>query len=211
MVAPFVCVIAAYLIGGISFAIVASWIFRLPDPRTYGSGNPGATNVLRSGKKAAALFTLIGDTAKGWVAVALAEHFAPSFGSGEATIAASAVAVFLGHLYPVFFGFKGGKGVATALGVLLAVNGWVAASALAVFILIVAITRYVSAASCLAAIAAAITAVVVLGWSPLAFAVMVLAALLIWRHRANLQRLVSGTESRVFSGRRAVPPTDPAA
>jgi glycerol-3-phosphate acyltransferase PlsY len=210
MFASLVCIVAAYLIGCISFAILASWMFRLPDPRTYGSGNPGATNVLRSGRKAAALLTLAGDTAKGWIAVALASRLAPVLGFGSGTIAACALAVFLGHLYPVYFGFKGGKGVATALGVLLGLSVWLALAALAVFAVVLLICRYVSAASIAGGIAAVAAALVLFGWSAYGVAVIAIVALVIWRHRANLQRLASGTERKIFGARAALPPTDSA-
>jgi glycerol-3-phosphate acyltransferase PlsY len=207
MLASFACVLGAYLIGCISFAILASRIFRLPDPRTYGSGNPGATNVLRSGKKAAAIVTLLGDTAKGVIAVLLAAVLAPRLGFGPNTIAACAVAVFLGHLYPVFFGFRGGKGVATALGVLLALSFWLALAALAVFAAALLLWRFVSLASVLAGIAAALTAVAQFGVGPYSCAVAFIVALVIWRHRANLQRLAAGTESKIGGARRAAPPS----
>jgi len=208
MVTSVACIVAAYLIGCISFAILASALFRLPDPRTYGSGNPGATNVLRSGRKAAALTTLIGDTAKGWIAVTLASRLAPIFGLGSVTIAACALAVFLGHLYPIFFGFKGGKGVATALGVLLGLNLWLGLSALAVFAVVLLLWRYVSVASIVAAIAAAVIGVGLFGWSAYAFAVIGVVAFVIWRHRANLQRLAAGTENKLAATRSAMPPSD---
>jgi acyl phosphate:glycerol-3-phosphate acyltransferase len=211
MLVSAVFILAAYLIGCISFAIFASWLFRLPDPRTYGSGNPGATNVLRSGKKAAALLTLLGDIAKGWVAVMLAARLAPTFGLGSATIAACGLAAFLGHLYPVYFGFKGGKGVATALGVLLGFSVWLAVLSLAVFGIVLVVSRYVSLASVAAALAAAVLAVVLFGWSDYATAVIVLVAFVIWRHRSNLERLAAGTESKLASRRAAMPPSDPAA
>ena len=210
MLASLVCIFAAYLIGCISFAILASWMFRLPDPRTYGSGNPGATNVLRTGRKAAALVTLAGDTTKGWVAVILASRLAPVLGFGSGTIAACALAVFLGHLYPVYFGFKGGKGVATALGVLLGLSVWLALAALAVFALVLLASRYVSAASVAAGIAAVVAALALFGWSAYGVAVVVLVALVIWRHRKNLQRLRSGTENKIFAARSTEPPTDAA-
>jgi glycerol-3-phosphate acyltransferase PlsY len=210
MLVSLVAIVASYLIGCISFAILASWVFRLPDPRTYGSGNPGATNVLRSGKKAAALFTLIGDTGKGWFAVALASRLAPVFGYGSETIAACGLAAFLGHLYPIYFGFRGGKGVATALGVLLGLNIWLGVIALAVFAVVLIVSRYVSLASIAAAIAAAILAVALFGWSAYAFAVIMLVALVIWRHRANVRRLASGTEHKLASTRDAMPPSDSA-
>src|SRR5690242_15183372 len=207
MLASVVCVLGAYLIGCISFAILASRLFRLPDPRTYGSGNPGATNVLRSGKKAAAIFTLIGDTAKGIVAVLVASYLSSRLGFGPSTIAACAIAVFLGHLYPVFFGFRGGKGVATALGVLLSLSFWLALVALLVFGLALWLWRFVSLASVLAALAAAFVAVAVFSVHPYSVAVMFIVALVIWRHRANLQRVAAGTESKIGGATRTVPPS----
>jgi glycerol-3-phosphate acyltransferase PlsY len=205
------CVIAAYLIGSISFAIVASRIFRLPDPRSYGSGNPGATNVLRSGRKAAALLTLLGDAAKGLVTILVARYLAPVLGLGEATVAACGVAVFLGHLYPVYFGFKGGKGVATALGVLLGLNVWIALVGLVVFALVAVISRYVSLASVVTAAVLVVVAPVQLGLTPISAAIAIIAVLVIWRHRANMARLMSGTESKLGVRGRETPPADRAA
>lgn len=204
--ALFLCIIGAYLIGSISFAIVASWMFRLPDPRSYGSGNPGATNVLRSGKRAAALFTLLGDAAKGLVAVLLARHFAPLIGFGEATVAASALAVFLGHLYPLYFRFKGGKGVATAAGILLGLSPWVALVAFVAFVTSAVLSRYVSLASIIAAFAAVVVSPIVLGWGADLAAVVVIAALIVWRHRANIRRLQCGTEGKLNLRRNSAPP-----
>ncbi len=206
-VASVLCVLGAYLIGSISFAIVASRIFRLPDPRSYGSGNPGATNVLRSGKRAAALCTLLGDVAKGFVAVALARHLAPVFGFGEATVAACALAVFLGHLYPLYFRFKGGKGVSTALGILLGLSPWMALVALVAFVAVAGLSRYASLASILAALAAVVVSPMFLGWGANSAAVILIAALVIWRHRANIQRLRSGTESKLVLRRSHAPPS----
>jgi acyl phosphate:glycerol-3-phosphate acyltransferase len=211
MLASVVCILAAYFIGCISFAILASRLFRLPDPRSYGSGNPGATNVLRSGKKAAALVTLIGDTIKGWIAVVLALRLAPVLEFGSGTVAACALAVFLGHVYPIYFGFKGGKGVATALGVLLGLSVWLGLSALAVFAVVLSLWRYVSVASIAGGIAAAIVAIGLFGWSPYSAAVILIVACVIWRHKANLQRLAAGTESKLTSRHTAMPPSDPAA
>jgi glycerol-3-phosphate acyltransferase PlsY len=205
------CVIAAYLIGSISFAIVASRIFRLPDPRSYGSGNPGATNVLRSGRKAAALLTLLGDAAKGLITILVARYLAPVLGLGEATVAACGVAVFLGHLYPVYFGFKGGKGVATALGVLLGLNVWIALVGLVVFALVAVISRYVSLASVVTASVLVVVAPVQLGLTPISAAIAIIAVLVIWRHRANMARLMSGTESKLGVRGRETPPADRAA
>lgn len=206
----FACVLAAYLLGSISFGIVSSWIFRLPDPRSYGSGNPGATNVLRSGRKKAAVVTLLGDAAKGLVAVLLARHFASALGLGTATVAASGLAVFLGHVYPIYFRFKGGKGVATALGVLLGLDPWLAMVGLAVFIVAVSLSRYVSLASMAAAVAVAGLAPIRLDWSWSAAAVIIIAAVVVWRHQANIQRLREGTESKIKFRRSEVRPADPA-
>jgi glycerol-3-phosphate acyltransferase PlsY len=200
------CIVGAYLIGSVSFAIVASWVFRLPDPRSYGSGNPGATNVLRSGKRAAALCALLGDAAKGLIVVLLARHFAPLIGFGEATVAACALAVFLGHLYPLYFRFKGGKGVATAFGILLGLNPGVALVALIVFVAVAVLSRYASLASILGALAAAVVSPILLGSGPDLTAVIVIAALVVWRHRANIQRLQSGTESKLHLRRSTGPP-----
>jgi glycerol-3-phosphate acyltransferase PlsY len=196
--------VVGYLIGSISFAVVSSWIFRLPDPRTYGSGNPGATNVLRSGKKAAALLTLIGDGAKGAIAVAAMRWLGPEFGLGEAACAAVAVGAFLGHLYPLYFGFKGGKGVATAFGILLAISPWLALGTLIVFLAAVLATRYISVGSILGGIVAAAAAPFVLGWGPLAGAVILMGALIVARHRGNLRRLLAGEESKLQFGKRVL-------
>ena len=154
--ATFVFILVAYLIGSLSFAVIVSRAFGLPDPHTYGSGNPGATNVLRTGRTAAALLTLIGDGAKGWLAVFLAMQLGPAWGlaqdSGGAGMAGVALAVFIGHLYPVFFGFRGGKGVATALGVLLAINPWLGLGTLGTWLVIAFLFRISSLAAIIAAI-----------------------------------------------------------
>jgi acyl phosphate:glycerol-3-phosphate acyltransferase len=200
-------VVAAYLIGSISFAVMVSRVFGLPDPRSYGSGNPGATNVLRSGSKAAALATLLGDAGKGAAAVVLARWAAPSLGLNDVTIAATAVAAFLGHLYPVYFGFRGGKGVATAFGLLVVLSPSVALAAGAVFAAAVLVTRYISLGSVLAAVAAAGAAPVLLGWSPTAIAIILMAVLIVVRHLPNLKRLVAGQESKV-GVRKTAPPAE---
>lgn len=189
--------VVAYLIGSISFAIVFSKLFRLADPRTYGSKNPGATNVLRSGNKAAAILTLIFDAAKGWFAVWLCKFYAAQYGFGDATIALVAVAAFLGHLYPVFHRFQGGKGVATALGVLFGIQWTLALAALAAFAVVVALTRYVSLASMVAAAFAVFYYAMSEGTDVIALGVLVMALLLTWRHKANIERLFKGTESKL--------------
>ena len=201
--APIVFVVAAYLIGSISFAVVVSWCFGLPDPHTYGSGNPGATNVLRTGKRAAAALTLIGDAAKGAIALWLARRLAPEFEVGDITLAAVAFAAFIGHLYPVYFRFKGGKGVSIAAGILLALDGRIAGVVLLVWLLTVLALRYSSLASIVAALAAPVATLYFLGWGPFAWMALAMSALLLWRHRANIERLMNGTESRIRLSRGA--------
>jgi len=201
--APIVFVVAAYLIGSISFAVVFCWRFRLPDPHTYGSGNPGATNVLRTGKKAAAVLTLIGDAAKGAIALCLARRLAPEFDVGEITLAAVAFAVFIGHLFPVYFRFKGGKGVSTAAGILLALDLRIAVVVLLVWLLTVLASRYSSLGAIVAALAAPVATFYFLGWGPFACMVLAMTALLLWRHRGNVERLMNGTESRIRLSRGA--------
>jgi len=192
-------IIAAYLMGSISFAVIASKLFKLPDPRTYGSGNPGATNVLRTGKKAAAAFTLIGDAAKGWLAVWLAIKFCPTDVMYTMLAAAVALAVFIGHVFPIFLKFKGGKGVATALGVLLALNVWVGVGALATWILTVAVFRYSSLAALAAAISAPIYAYFMCLPQEWVIASGIMSLLLLWRHKSNIQNLIAGNETKLGS------------
>ncbi|HZQ73017.1 MAG TPA: glycerol-3-phosphate 1-O-acyltransferase PlsY [Burkholderiales bacterium] len=186
-------VLAAYGLGSVSFAILVSRAMRLPDPRSYGSGNPGATNVLRSGKKAAAVLTLLGDGGKGWLAVWLATLLVGT----SAAAALAGLGVFLGHLYPVFHRFRGGKGVATAAGVLFGFQWMLALGTLATWTLIAAFLRYSSLAALAAAAFAALFGFVLLGPSEPALAVAVMALLLVWRHRANIARLLDGTEPRL--------------
>ncbi len=193
-----VFVMGAYLLGSVSFAVLMSKAFGLADPRTYGSGNPGATNVLRSGKKAAALLTLLGDTAKGWVAVWLAKQFAPMNDSYTMVVAAVALAVFLGHLFPIFLRFKGGKGVATALGVLLALSVGQGLVALAVWLVAAFAFRYSSLAALLAALSAPLYAVLYMP-SAYVLASLAMSGLLIWRHKGNIRNLLAGTESKIGS------------
>jgi glycerol-3-phosphate acyltransferase PlsY len=194
---PLIFVVAAYLLGSISFAVVTSRAFGIADPRTYGSGNPGATNVLRSGKKSAAALTLLGDAAKGWVAVALAMHFATPDSQGTLLIAMVFLAVFLGHLFPVFLKFKGGKGVATALGVLLALNGWLGLAALLTWLLVAVVFRLSSLAALMAAVGAPIYAYALGMPQEWVLACVVMTLLLIWRHKSNIQNLLAGKESRI--------------
>ncbi|MBI3479806.1 MAG: glycerol-3-phosphate 1-O-acyltransferase PlsY [Nitrosomonadales bacterium] len=194
-----VFIMAAYLLGSISFAVVTSKMFGLADPRTYGSGNPGATNVLRSGKKAAAALTLFGDAAKGWLAVWLAIQLSPSHVSYTMLAASVALAVFIGHLFPVFLKFKGGKGVATALGVLLALNVWVGLGALATWILIALVFRYSSLSALVAAISAPIYAYLLGLPNEWVLASGIMSVLLVWRHKSNIQNLLAGKESKIGS------------
>ena len=191
--------IAAYLIGSISFAVVASRAFGLSDPRTYGSKNPGATNVLRSGSKKAAIATLVGDCAKGWIAVWLAVHYEQQFDLGDAGVALVAIAVFLGHLWPVFFRFVGGKGVATALGVLLGVNIWLGLATLATWLIIAYAFRYSSLAALVAAVFAPFYYGLLFGADEKLFAVVVMCLLLLYRHAGNIGNLLAGKESRIGS------------
>lgn len=192
-----VLALASYLIGSISFAVIVSRAFSLPDPRTYGSHNPGATNVMRTGKRAAALLTLLGDGAKGWLAVFLAMHFAQT-GQVETAMAAAAVAVVLGHSYPVFFRFEGGKGVATALGVLLALNVYVALGAAATWLVIFAFFRISSLAALVAALFAPFFTLILYNPAhPFFIGVAIVCAFLIARHHSNIRNLLAGTEGRL--------------
>lgn len=192
-----VFVLFAYVLGSISFAVLMSKVFGLADPRTYGSGNPGATNVLRSGKKAAAALTLLGDAAKGWLAVFLAIRFAPHDGGGLLMVALVGLAVFIGHVFPIFLKFKGGKGVATALGVLLALNFWMGLGVLATWLLVAIVFRYSSLSALVAAIAAPVYAMLIHLRPELVFATAIMSMLLIWRHKSNIQNLMTGKESKI--------------
>jgi glycerol-3-phosphate acyltransferase PlsY len=189
--------LAAYLLGSISFAVVVSRLMGLPDPHSYGSKNPGATNVLRSGSKLAAVLTLIGDTGKGALAVILAAYYTgESLASGYDAPIAGAMAL-LGHVYPVFHRFLGGKGVATAAGVLLALNPWLGLGVLATFAIIVAFFRMVSLASMIAAAFAVFWAWSLFGLAPITPVVGAIALLVIWRHRENIVRIARGIEPRL--------------
>jgi glycerol-3-phosphate acyltransferase PlsY len=204
-------VVIAYLIGSLSFAVIVSRAFGLPDPHTYGSRNPGATNVLRTGKRVAALLTLAGDAGKGWLAVYLALRYLPELGTEQRWAALCAVAVFLGHLFPVFHGFRGGKGVSTALGILLAVDPWLGLATLATWIIIAVFFRYSSLAALVAAAFAPFYAYFISLVRPYLETMMLtvlpaltfISALLVWRHKDNIVKLVSGTERRIGEKREA--------
>lgn len=190
-------VIAAYLIGSLSFAVIVSRAMGLSDPRSYGSKNPGATNVLRSGNRAAAILTLAFDALKGYVPVLAALLLSPRFGWGELTIGLVGLAAFLGHLWPVFFRFQGGKGVATAAGVLLALNPWLGAATLLTWVIVAAFFRYSSLAALVSAAFAPFYQLLIWGPSPLVLSIAVMSLLLVWRHSANIQKLLAGTESKL--------------
>jgi glycerol-3-phosphate acyltransferase PlsY len=198
----------AYLIGSISFAVVVSKCMRLPDPHTYGSGNPGATNVLRTGNKLAAVLTLIGDALKGYIAVMLArvllgdESLTSTMGSW--VLSCVVIAVFLGHLFPIFHGFKGGKGVATACGILFGINWILGAATLSTWIIVAMFMRYSSLAALAAAVFGPVYFVFLFGFQPMGLALLVVCSLLIWRHRSNIQNLMNGTESRIGSKKKTL-------
>ena len=203
---PLAVVLGSYLLGSLSFAVIVSRFMGLADPRSYGSKNPGATNVLRSGSKKAAILTLLFDAVKGGLPVALvlayAPAYGPTYGLGAGTAALAGLAAFLGHLFPVFFGFAGGKGVATAVGVLVGMNGLLALACLLTFGIVLYFSRYVSLASMVAAVFAPVfylfgdgVAWQAVGAEVLCLAVM--ALLLVWRHRENINRLLAGTESKL--------------
>ncbi|HYN53953.1 MAG TPA: glycerol-3-phosphate 1-O-acyltransferase PlsY [Methylotenera sp.] len=188
---PIIWIVAAYLLGSISFGILVSKAFGLPDPRTVGSGNPGATNVLRSGKKMAAALTLLGDALKGWIPVWLALQSDMLMW----VVATVGVAVFMGHLYPIFYKFKGGKGVATALGVMLAISPLLGLAALLTWVVVFAVSRYSSLGAIVAAALAPLYAWFLLPYKDYLIAVLVMSVFLIWRHKTNIQKLLAGTES----------------
>ncbi|MDP2680106.1 MAG: glycerol-3-phosphate 1-O-acyltransferase PlsY [Rhodoferax sp.] len=205
---PLLAVLVGYLIGSLSFAVIVSRLMGLSDPRTFGSKNPGATNVLRSGSKAAAILTLLLDAAKGWLPVALVKWYGPAYGLGDGTLALVGLAAFLGHVFPVFFRFAGGKGVATALGVLLGFSGWLGLATALIWLLMAVVFRYSSLASITAALL--VPVVYVLGdgglWlmrKNVALGVAVMSLLLLYRHAENINRLIKGTESKL--GKKASP------
>ncbi|MCY7306240.1 MAG: glycerol-3-phosphate 1-O-acyltransferase PlsY [Rhodoferax sp.] len=199
---PMLAALAAYCVGSLSFAVLVSWVMGLNDPRTYGSKNPGATNVLRSGSKPAAVITLLLDAAKGWLPVALVAWYGKPYGLEDGSMAMVGVAAFLGHLFPIFFRFQGGKGVATALGVLFGINWMLALATVATWLIIAWFFRYSSLASLVAALFAPVYYAVGDGvaWyteKSLMLAVAVMGLFLVWRHAANIGRLAKGTESRL--------------
>jgi len=199
-----VSAVFGYLLGSVPFAVIVSRAYRLADPRSFGSGNPGATNVLRSGHKAAALLTLIGDAAKGWLAM----FIAAAAGAGETAIAVAGLAAFLGHVFPFTLRFRGGKGVATALGVLLGFSGALAGITAGIWLTVVAITRYSSLAALVATAAAPVLAWWLLGKPDVTLAVTLMCAVLTYRHKSNIRKLLAGTEGRIGGRKRgsAEPP-----
>lgn len=198
----------AYLVGSLSFAVIVSRFMGLSDPRSYGSKNPGATNVLRSGNKVAAVLTLLLDGVKGWLPVACVAWQGPAYGMGDAVVAAVGLAAFLGHLYPVFFRFAGGKGVATAAGVLLGLHWALGLAVLVTWLLVAYFSRYSSLSALVSALAAPL--IYLMGdralWytDPAVLALLVvMSALLIWRHRQNIGKLIRGEESKIGSKSKA--------
>ncbi len=194
---PLLAALAGYLVGSLSFAVIVSRVMGLSDPRSYGSGNPGATNVLRSGNKKAAVLTLFFDALKGYVPVLLVSLYGERFGLGEGTMALVALGAFLGHLWPVFFKFKGGKGVATAAGAIFGLNWMLGLAVLATWLIIVFFTRYSSLAAIVAAAFAPFYQMLIWEAGPTAGVLVLMALLLIWRHEANIRKLMAGTESKV--------------
>ena len=192
-----VALLAAYLVGSLSFAVLVSRVMGLADPRSYGSRNPGATNVLRTGNRAAAVITLALDALKGYVPVLLCLVYGPRHGLGDTAAAFVGLAAFLGHLWPVFFRFQGGKGVATAAGVLMALNPWLGVATLATWVIIAAFFRYSSLASVVAAIFAPFYQALIWGLEPGILALIGMSLLLVWRHEGNIRKLIAGTESKL--------------
>ena len=192
-----ILLVLGYLLGSLPFAVLVSRAFGLADPRSYGSKNPGATNVLRSGNKLAALLTLLGDGFKGWLAVWLAQRFGPQWGAGNLAIAFTGVAAFLGHVFPVFLRFKGGKGVATAAGVLLGFNAWIGLAVLGIWIAVAALFRYSSLAAVAAAVCAPFIFLKFFGADDYFAAATVMSTVLVLRHVENIKRLTAGRETRI--------------
>lgn len=190
-------IVAAYLLGSVSFAVVVSRLFGLPDPHSYGSGNPGATNVLRTGNKAAAALTLVGDGVKGFVAVWAANRLGASWGDASLATAGAALAVYLGHLYPVFHHFAGGKGVSTAAGIAFALSWQLGVALSVIWVVVVLAFRISSLASLTAAVALPALGFYFLGYWPESWALVAIALLLFWRHRGNIRKLLAGEERKV--------------
>ncbi|GGX95330.1 glycerol-3-phosphate 1-O-acyltransferase PlsY [Vogesella alkaliphila] len=194
----FAFILGAYLIGSLSFAVIVTRLMKMDDPRTYGSKNPGATNVLRSGKKLAAVLTLLGDGVKGWLAVFLVASFGPAYGLGEQQVAMAGLAVLFGHMWPVFFGFKGGKGVATAVGVLLAFNPWLALAALATWLFMAFVVKISSLSAIVACVLVPVYAYFIVGPQSVYFGTcIIIAILVVHRHKSNLVNLLTGTEDKI--------------
>ncbi|MFC3626246.1 glycerol-3-phosphate 1-O-acyltransferase PlsY [Vogesella amnigena] len=194
----FAFILGAYLLGSLSFAVIVSRLMGMADPRTYGSGNPGATNVLRSGKKLAAVLTLLGDGLKGWVAVALVQAFGPAYGLGEQGVAMAGLAVLIGHMWPVFFGFKGGKGVATAVGVLFGFNAWLALAALATWLFMAFVVKISSLSAITACVLVPVYAYFIVGPQSVYFgSCIIIAILVVHRHKSNLIKLLTGQEDKI--------------
>jgi glycerol-3-phosphate acyltransferase PlsY len=196
-------VAATYCLGSLSFAVIISQLMKLPNPHTYGSGNPGATNVLRSGNKIAAILTLVLDAAKGWLAVSVVQYIATysllnlTTNQHQYLIGLSIIAVFLGHLFPIFYRFKGGKGVATAAGILIAIQPLLGGLTVLTWLIVALIFRYSSLSALTSAVFAAIYSSVWLGLSPIGLAILIISSLLIWRHTANIQNLLAGQEKKI--------------
>ena len=206
-VLPLLAGLVGYLIGSLSFAVIISRVMGLSDPRSYGSGNPGATNVLRSGNKAAAILTLVFDALKGYVPVLAVLIWGRPYGLEEGTAALVGLAAFLGHLWPVFFRFEGGKGVATAAGVIFALNPVLGLATLATWVIIAWFSRYSSLAAIVAAAFAPVYQLLIWEAGPTALALIVMGLLLVWRHQANIKKLLAGTESKL--GQKAAGATPP--
>jgi len=204
LISNFWLILIAYLLGSISFAVIVSRVMGLPDPYTHGSKNPGATNVLRTGNKVAAVLTLIGDAAKGWVAVTIARAVVgdPTPEGANILLGCVALAVFIGHLYPVFHRFKGGKGVATACGILFAISGVLGLATLGTWLIVAIFMRYSSLAALCAAVFAPLYFTFLFGAQPMGLAILAMSLLLIYRHRSNIRNLINGTETRLMTSKK---------
>lgn len=208
-VLPLLAALVGYLIGSLSFAVIVSRAMGLSDPRSYGSGNPGATNVLRSGNKAAAILTLVFDALKGYLPVLAVAVWGPRYDLGEGTAALVGLGAFLGHLWPVFFRFQGGKGVATAAGVIFGLNPMLGVATLATWLIIAFFSRYSSLAAIVSAAFAPMYQLLIWEAGPTALCLIIMGLLLVWRHQANIKKLLAGTESKI--GQKAGPAAAPAA